>query len=66
MLLFDLKYIVRFLYKYLFILKAASDGWRVKYIGGDNFKFYNKHNGGKVDTVEEFICKYQNMTVVEM
>lgn len=28
-----------FLYKYLFILKAASDGYIVKYIGGNQYEF---------------------------
>lgn len=65
----QLDYIVRFLYKYMFILKAASDGWRVKYIGGDSFKFINKckeWNKSKsgIDTIEDFIYKYQNNILI--
>lgn len=33
---------IRFLTKYLFILKAAADGWRVKYLGGDKFEFHKE------------------------
>lgn len=28
-----------FLRKYFFILKAAADGWRIRYIGGNQFQF---------------------------
>jgi hypothetical protein len=31
-----------FLLKYFFILKAAADGWRVSYIGGNRFEFHSK------------------------
>jgi hypothetical protein len=34
--------LLNFLTKYLFILNAASDGWRVCYIGADKFEFHNK------------------------
>jgi hypothetical protein len=54
-----LDYIIRFLYKYMFILKAASDGWRIKYIGGDSFKFYNKRTVDTVQSIEDFISKYK-------
>jgi hypothetical protein len=33
--------ILTFLYKYFFILKAASDGWCISYMGGNKFKFDN-------------------------
>lgn len=56
----NIDYIIRFLYKYMFILKAASDGWRIKYIGGDSFKFYNKRTRDTVQSIEDFIYKYNN------
>lgn len=31
--------IISFLTKYFFILKAASDGWRIQYIGGNRYEF---------------------------
>jgi hypothetical protein len=30
-----------FLLKYFFILKAAADGWRISYRGGNRFEFFN-------------------------
>lgn len=30
-----------FIKKYIFILKAAADGWRIRYIGGNQFEFYS-------------------------
>ena len=33
--------LLNFLLKYLFIMNAASDGWRICYIGGNRFEFYN-------------------------
>ena len=29
--------LLNFLEKYFFILKAAADGWRVTYVGGNKF-----------------------------
>jgi hypothetical protein len=42
--------ILNFVYKYLCILKAASDGWIIKYIGGNQFEFiyYKKMDIKKV------------------
>jgi hypothetical protein len=31
--------ILNFVYKFFCILKAASDGWIIKYIGGNQFEF---------------------------
>jgi hypothetical protein len=49
--------LLNFLLKYLFIMNAASDGWRICYIGGNQFEFYNniyfKQTGNK-----QFIDKY--------
>lgn len=50
------KIILNFLTKYLFILKAASDGWRIKYIGGNNYEFY-KSKKYKI-SCSEFLSKY--------
>lgn len=48
------KIILNFLYKFFCILKAASDGWIVKYIGGNQFEFktYKKTN------INQFLEKY--------
>jgi hypothetical protein len=48
--------LLNFLTKYLFILNAASDGWRVCYIGGNKFEFSNNINE-KVNS-DMFISKY--------
>ena len=31
--------ILNFIYKFFCILKAASDGWIIQYIGGNKFEF---------------------------
>jgi len=48
------KIILNFIYKFFCILKAASDGWIVRYIGGNQFEFISnkKHN------IDEFLHKY--------
>lgn len=38
------KYIIKFLFKYLFIIKCASDGWTARYINKDKIAFYNNVN----------------------
>lgn len=54
--------LLNFLIKYLFILQAASDGWRVCYIGGNRFEFYNSlHNKTK-----NFIHKYSSISKLSM
>lgn len=50
--------LLNFLTKYLFILNAASDGWRVCYIGGDKFEFHNKLQSHSIN--DTFIEKYTN------
>jgi len=53
--------LLNFLLKYLFIINAASDGWRICYIGGNRFKFYNniKQQGNThISTPKQFIDKY--------
>ena len=57
--------LLNFLLKYLFIMNAASDGWRICYIGGNRFEFYNniyfKQQGNAhvpLATPKQFIDKY--------
>jgi len=47
--------ILKFILKILFILKAASDGWIVTYIGGDKYEFSGK---SKKLNINNFIKKY--------
>lgn len=55
-MLFINKLIFDFLTKYLFILKAASDGWRIRYIGGNTYEFYKskKHTISCSDFLEAY------------
>lgn len=53
--------LLNFLLKYLFIMNAASDGWRICYIGANRFEFYNniKQQGNvEVSKPKQFIDKY--------
>ena len=54
------KYILKFLYKYLFIFKCASDGWTIRYITKDKITFYNNINTINPDLLETnaFLTKY--------
>jgi hypothetical protein len=53
--------LLNFLTKYLFILNAASDGWRVCYIGGDQFEFHKlKPSTMNYIMNNAFIQKYTN------
>lgn len=52
-----MKYILNFLTKYLFILKAAADGWRVKYIGGNQYEFYKSKKN--IISCKHFLYKYK-------
>jgi hypothetical protein len=48
----------KFFYKCLYILKAASDGWIVKYIGGNKYDFLkigSELEDEKIMPFEEFI-----------
>lgn len=57
-------FVVSFLYKYFFILKAAAEGWRITYIGGNQFQFYktpvqprfNKHPKTSLDFIKRYKC----------
>lgn len=51
------KIVLNFLYKFLCILKAASDGWIVSYIGGNKFVF--NHNNKKIN-INHIIKVYTN------
>jgi len=56
-----LELLLTFLKKYFFILKAASDGWRITYIGGNEFKFYGNINKCMLQntyTTSDFISRY--------
>jgi len=48
------KVIINFLYKYLCILKAVSEGWIVSYIGGNKFMFKSK----KRVNINDILRKY--------
>lgn len=53
----------KFFYKCLYILKAASDGWIVKYIGGNKYDFLKIGQGlenEKMMSFEEFINDIKN------
>lgn len=55
------KIIIDFLKKYFFILKAASDGWRISYIGGNQYKFYNNLDKSILQNTyntNDFLSKY--------
>jgi hypothetical protein len=45
--------------KYLFIMNAASDGWRICYVGGNKFEFYNSSDNNLCSTNEMFVNQYQ-------
>lgn len=56
----DLFYLLlNFIKKYLFILKAAADGWRIRYIGGNQFEFYASVNhANEFPDTHAFVNKY--------
>ena len=51
-----------FLDKFLFLLKAASDGWIVRYLGGNYYEIYkpNKLSSEQPLSTEQFIEKYKD------
>ena len=51
--------ILNFLSKYFFILQAASDGWRVSYVGGNKFEFYNLKSNVLNTNTNDFLNKYK-------
>jgi hypothetical protein len=48
------KIILNFVYKFFCILKAASDGWIIRYIGGNQFEFISY----KRTNINQFLEKY--------
>lgn len=54
------KLLINFLIKYLFIMSAASDGWRICYIGGNRFEFYNVLENDILKDNEPFLIKHNN------
>jgi hypothetical protein len=58
--MFCKKLLINFLIKYLFIMSAASDGWRICYIGGNRFEFYNILENDVIKNDEQFILKHNN------
>lgn len=53
------KMILTFLYKYFFILKAAAEGWKICYDGGDKFSFSGHIKSDRFKNVENFIENYK-------
>ena len=41
--------LVKQILKYMFIMKAVSNGWRVRYIGGDKFEFITNIKNTRMD-----------------
>lgn len=54
------KVILSFLAKYFFVLKAASDGWRISYLGGDKFEFCKRKTKGLTHNSYAFLNVYKN------
>jgi hypothetical protein len=50
--------IKKFLLRYFFILKAASEGWSVRYLGCDEFKFYKSRKLTKIKSINKFINQF--------
>jgi hypothetical protein len=38
--------IYKFIYKYIYILKAASNGWIIKTLGNNTYEFYRLNKKG--------------------
>lgn len=53
------KLLIKFLIKYLFIMSAASHGWRICYIGGNRFEFHNLVEN-EIICHEPFLIKHNN------
>jgi hypothetical protein len=56
--------LLTFLNKYFFILKAASEGWRVTYNGGNEFEFIQALKNVKYEK-EEFITRYTSTVALK-
>lgn len=55
-----LELIIKNLIKYLFALKAAADGWIVRYLGGNIFEFEKSIlcKSENVPSCEDFVKEY--------
>lgn len=56
-----LEIIVKHVIKYLFALKAAADGWIVRYLGGNIFEFEKSilcKSNQELPSCEQFIKEY--------
>lgn len=51
------KIILNFIYKFFCILKAASDGWIVRYIGGNQFEFITRKKMNVKDFFDAYTSK---------
>ena len=48
--------IKKFLLRFFFIINAASNGWGIRYVGGDEFVFYKSKNKLKsINSINNFI-----------
>lgn len=52
--------IVKHIVKYLFALKAAADGWVVRYLGGNTFEFEKNidYQTQELPTCDDFVKEY--------
>lgn len=51
--------IKKFLLRYFFILRSASRGWSVRYIGDNQFTFYKSKRDAKKKSTKNFIRSFQ-------
>lgn len=51
--------LLHFLTKYLFVMQAASDGWRVCYVGGNRFEFHDTCKNRDVIEPHAFVERYR-------
>lgn len=58
-----------FLQKYYFILAAAAHGWKIKYLGGNQFSFTKRLADSTLTTLDssaQFIQKYCHPTLTQL
>lgn len=52
--------IKKFLLRFFFILNAASNGWGIRYVGGDEFIFYKSKNKiTELKSINNFINNFR-------
>lgn len=53
---------LKFLFRYFFLLKAAADGWRIRYLGANSFEFLKPRDDNDpaepIMTSKEFVERY--------